>query len=101
VSNSMFMPHRRYTYARTSDGEGGFSKNLTYAGIIYGSTETFENIITMVVNTKTTIKPEDIIGVVENGDFAYYEVKKVNQMGAAQHKRAVIERTERPIRPVE
>ena len=101
MSNSMFMPHKRYTYTRTSDGEGGFSKTLNYVGVLYGSTETFDKVTTMVINKKTTIQPEDILGVVENGQTAYYEVKHVQQMGAAQQKRAVLERTERPIRPVE
>lgn len=100
MSNSMLMPHKRYTYTRTADGEGGFSKTLTYKGVLYGSTETFDDSMTMVVNKNSTIAPEDIVGVVENGDEAYYEVKQVKQMGAAHHKRVMLSRLDRPIRPV-
>lgn len=100
MSASQAMPHKRYTYTRTSDGEGGFSKTLSYAGVLYGSTETFENMLYMVVNKKSEVAPEDIVGVVENGATAYYEVKKVIQMGAAQHKRLVLSANDRPIRPV-
>jgi len=99
MSASMFMPHKRYSYSRTSDGEGGFSKTLTYVGVLYGSTETYENNTTMVVNKNTSVVPEDIVGIVENGSEAYYEVTAVRQMGAAQHKRLYLSRQERPIRP--
>jgi len=101
MSASMLMPHKRYSYSRTSDGEGGFTKTLNYQGILYGSTETFENNTTMVVNKNTSVEPEDIVGIVENNVTAYYEVKQVQQMGAAQHKRVFIDRLDRPIRPVE
>lgn len=100
MSSSMLMPHKRYSYVKSSDGEGGFTKQLTYQGVLYGSVQTYDNSPVMVVRKNTEIKPEDIVGVVENGETAYYEVKSVMVMGAAQHKRAMLNRLDRPIRPV-
>ena len=100
MSATMLMPHKRYTYTRVSDGEGGFSKTLAYAGVLYGSTETYDNAPVMIVNKNSVVKPEDIVGVVENQETAYYEVTSVMQMGAAQHKRMLLNRLDKPIRPV-
>ena len=100
MTASLMMPHSRYTYVRTSDGEGGFSKSLTLVGVLFGSLDTYANEPVMVVNKKSEVSPEDIIGVQEGDLIGYYEVKSVMQMGAAQHKRLMLSRRDKPIRPV-
>ena len=101
MTASMLMPHRRYVYERTSDGEGGFTKVLKFYGILYGPLETYNNEPIMVLNKKSNVKPEDILGIMEGDTEAQYEVKSVVQIGAAQHKRAMLSRRDRPIRPTE
>lgn len=100
MTASMFLPHTRYTYTRTADGEGGFRKTLTIAGVLFGSLESFANEPVMIVNKKSVVAPEDIVGVMEGDVLGYYEVKSVMQMGAAQHKRLMLSRRDKPIRPV-
>ena len=100
MSVSNMRPHKKYVYTRTSDGEGGFTKTVAYLGVIYGSLETFSNAPAMTVKRKSVVKPEDIIGVLEDYVEAFYEVMSVMIMGSAGHKRLMLSRLEKPIRPV-
>jgi len=100
VSVSNMSPHKKYAYVRTADGEGGFTKTVAYQGVIYGSLETFANAPAMIVKRQTVVKPEDIVGVLEDYAEAFYEVKSVMIMGSAGHKRVMLSRLEKPIRPV-
>ncbi len=99
MSASTLMPHKRYVYVRAGDGEGGFTKTLTYYGVLYGSLETYANEPVMVVNRKSEIVPEDLIGVVEGCEEAQYEVKSIMQMGMAPYKRVMLSRRDKPVRP--
>lgn len=101
MTASIMMPHRRYVYERTSDAEGGFIKVLKFYGILYGSLETYANEPIMILNKKTNVKPEDILGVMEGDVEAQYEVKSVMLIGAAQHKRVMLSRRDKPVRPTE
>jgi hypothetical protein len=97
---SLMRPHKKYSYVRAADGQGGFTKTVTYIGVLYGSLETFANAPAMIVKRQSEVVPEDIVGVTENYIEAFYEVMSVMIMGSAGHKRLMLSRLERPIRPV-
>lgn len=99
MSVSNMRPHKKYSYVRASDGEGGFTRTLTCRGTLYGALETYVNAPAMIVKRQSVVAPEDIVGVTEDNTEAFYEVMSVSIMGSAGHKRLALSRLERPIRP--
>ena len=92
----MFDRLTRYRPPRTDDNEGGFTETYSGGSTIWGAVEFHENTITL-----SFLNGEDVavMDVIDAGTGEYYRV--TGWLGAlmATHRRASLERTERPIAP--
>ena len=93
-------PHNKYPYTRVSDGQGGSTKTLGTASVIYGAVEVWENKPAMIVRARTSIKPEDVIELTSEDLSAFYEVKAVTAMGSSPYKRVLLDKIDKPIYPL-
>jgi hypothetical protein len=92
-----FKPYSKITFARVSDGEGGWTYTAQSTGTVYLSVEIHDSGVEATCRMESDLTVKDIVQI----DDAAYEVLKVLRQDGGNTKVLQLDRMDRPIEPVE